>query len=195
MTVINEEYIYGDEAHEIFGSYHESGFTIEFDTYEFNSNNVLADLGTPTYDEDGDGDKEFGANDQDDSRVNDREYLETYSTLTQDDGEAFTLVSFDVQNGIEEGEDENGFLNYDYFEFRSETFDEEENALTRTTAFTEDGETWRTYLNVYDYDTNSSTNDVNRDASSEDVAAIFTDVTSLEINLAGEFTVDDLTFA
>lgn len=195
MTVINEEYIYGDEAHEIFGSYHESGFTIEFDTYEFNSNNVLADLGTPTYDEDGDGDKEFGANDQDDSRVNDREYLETYSTLTQDDGEAFTLVSFDVQSGTEEGEDENGFLNYDYFEFRSETFDEEENALTRTTAFTEDGETWRTYLNVYDYDTNSSTNDVNRDASSEDVAAIFTDVTSLEINLAGEFTVDDLTFA
>ncbi len=116
--------------------------------------------------------------------------METYVDVTQDNGESFSLVSFDVDD-TSDNED----FSYDYFEFSSEVFDEDENAVERTRAYTEDGVNWVTNVSVYDYDTFTSTSQPTvRITDVEEVAALFTDVDTLLISTAGEFTVYDLVF-
>jgi hypothetical protein len=185
---ITEEYDYPNYR-EYYGTYVEDGFTFDFNTYEDNPEGP-ANLGLPFHDADGDGDIELGTNDADDSRFNDNEYMETYIDVTQDNGETFSLKSFDVED-TSDNED----FTYDYFEFKSEVFDEAENAVQSTTAYTEDGENWRINVRVFDYDTFTTTSSERVwTTSDEDVAAMFTDVDTLFISTGGEFTVDDLVF-
>jgi hypothetical protein len=195
LTITGEYtyYYYGYPYYdEMYGTWEEDGYTFTFTTYDYNYYSYYygdADIDVPVFDADGDGDNELGTNDLG-TNYNYYDYEYTYGSLTNNDGSNFSLLSFDAEL-VDDGNP--NYYYYDYVQFYVSEYDATDNSYNYGYAYTYDDVTWSYYEYDYDYDTGTYTSYSSGSTTDEaEVAALFDDVTTLQIYISGDFTLDDI---
>ncbi len=171
-----------DYGYYVGGTYSQDGFSLDYYSYDYFGYSDLAD---PIHDANGDGDNEFGLN-QDTSTY--YYWADSYFSMTADDGSSFSLDSFELEY-VDDGTD----YYYDFAQFYTyEETEEGSNVWEQNYAYTYDGEYWYTQVNTYDYNTydydyqSGSTYDI------EEVLALFDDQAELSFYASGDFSVDNI---
>ena len=154
------------------GTYQEDGFTIDWHNYGYYYGSNSAN---PVGDGDGDGDNEFGYQETN-TGYYDYNYL--YSTyLTKDDGGTFSLVDFDVENA--------GGNDSEYLSFYNTEYDAASGEYYYSSAYFDAGYYYSTYGGWYYSSYDETGYSSGWTAETSEVAAMFDDVSYVEIGASG----------